>query len=245
MRSLRMFLTNVVDGKGGREPLEWSNIWIDSANVDVENKILMIGDSTARMVRSTFAKVANKPVDMIGTSSPINDVLFVDLIDYFFRNSQCKYEAIFVQLGHHGRTSLGGGKYEDVDYLVFEESFRGLILYLEQFCDHIIVETIFDSVVPFKKTFLTEWLLKFHLYQLLYKLHLKQEVYDESINQITSRKNLSCKKVAEEIDGVELLDINEFMHRQPYIHTDHIHFEQDAKKVIASAMCQKIKNLEK
>ena len=36
------------------------------------------------------------------------------------------------------------------------------------------------------------------------------------------------------------LDINEFMNHKPYIHIDHIHFEENAKKVIARQMFQQI-----
>ena len=114
--SYKNYLNKITQNKDSRENYEWSNVWIDSANSESVTKALLIGDSTIRMVRSTFSKVANMPVDMIGTSSPINDILFVELVDYFFRNCNCKYDYIFIQLGHHGRISQYGGAYDDVDF---------------------------------------------------------------------------------------------------------------------------------
>lgn len=238
--SYKNYLNKITQNKNSRENYEWSNVWIDSANSEPVTKALLIGDSTIRMVRSTFSKVANMPVDMIGTSSPINDILFVELVDYFFRNCNCKYDYIFIQLGHHGRISQYGGAYDDVDFNEFELSFRGLIEYLHQFCDNIIVETVFDSVIPFKQSFVKDLLLKFNIYQLLYKFNIKKEVYDQSINSITSRKNFIISKIADDVDYVMFLDINEFMNHKPYIHIDHIHFEENAKKVIARQMFQQI-----
>ena len=82
--------------------------------------------------------------------------------------------------------------------------------------------------------------MKFNIYQLLYKFNIKKEVYDQSINSITSRKNFIISKIADDVDYVMFLDINEFMNHKPYIHIDHIHFEENAKKVIARQMLQQI-----
>lgn len=80
-------LDSIYNGLNGREEIEWSNVWIDSANEKTNVRYLLIGDSTMRMVRSTFARLTSCPVDLIGTSSKLNDKLFVDLIDTFFSGS--------------------------------------------------------------------------------------------------------------------------------------------------------------
>lgn len=72
------------DSINGRETTEWSNFWYDQANDSSEHRILLIGDSTVRMVRSQFAKMINCPVDMLGTSSGLHDILFVEQVNAFF-----------------------------------------------------------------------------------------------------------------------------------------------------------------
>ena len=103
------------DGLTGREEIEWSNLWWDKANQKTNRRYLLVGDSTMRMVRSTFAKITNSPVDMIGSSSDVDDILFISLVDAFFSTNQYKYDAIFVQLGHHSRTSKDGGVFSNTD----------------------------------------------------------------------------------------------------------------------------------
>lgn len=66
MQLYSKMIKNVHDIKEGREDIEWSNYWIDNADKETEQRILLIGDSTMRMVRSTFAKMAKIPVDMWG-----------------------------------------------------------------------------------------------------------------------------------------------------------------------------------
>lgn len=84
-----------------REDIEWSNFWIDRANVNSSKRILLIGDSTSRIIRSTFSKILGCPVDLFATSSALHDELFINQINAFFNQSKYKYETIFVQLGHH------------------------------------------------------------------------------------------------------------------------------------------------
>lgn len=117
MKQYKEYISNPYDGLKGREKLEWCNFWWDKANEKTSKRYLLIGDSTMRMVRSTFAKVSKTPVDMIGTSSDVDDVLFVTQIDAFFSTNQYKYDAIFLQLGHHGRVSKDGGFYSNLDLM--------------------------------------------------------------------------------------------------------------------------------
>ena len=92
-----------------REEVEWNNFWRDRANEESNSRILLIGDSTARMVRSTLASLTGRPVDLFATSSGLHDSLFINQMDCFFSSIEYKYSHIFVQLGHHAELGLGGG----------------------------------------------------------------------------------------------------------------------------------------
>lgn len=117
MKELKEYITDVVDSLTYREKIEWSNFWWDDADTPRNERYLIIGDSTARMLRSNFSKEIGKPVDMVGSSSNIDDILFVNQIDAFFTSSHYQYyECIFVQLGHHRRTSINGTKYSGEDF---------------------------------------------------------------------------------------------------------------------------------
>ena len=221
-------LRGITNSSAYREKEEWSNFWLDNADREKKGKrYLLIGDSTARMVRSTFAKLTNASVDMLGTSSALDDILFVSQIEAFFSHSIYKYDAIFVQLGHHGRISHNGGDYTKDDYLKFEEDYLKLISFLKEQCDNIIIESIFDSVLP-----ISGW---FNL--LLKKLCVIKEENNERINACTTRKNEILKNL--EIygrGGVSFLDINRLTKSKNFHHIDHIHFERKAKSFIAHEM---------
>lgn len=92
-----------------REDIEWSNFWIDKANAYSSKRILLIGDSTSRIIRSTFSRISGCPVDLLATSSALHDELFINQINAFFNQSKYKYETIFVQLGHHAVYNKMGG----------------------------------------------------------------------------------------------------------------------------------------
>lgn len=183
------------------------------------------------MVRSTLAREMKCPVDMIGSSSNIYDELFVNLIDSFFNNSLYHYDAIFVQMGHHGRMGIDGSAFTRNDLTRYEENMKSLLQFLQQFSRTVIVETIFDAVVPATR-----------FQQLLIRLRMKQEKLDPKINAVTQAKNTVLSSICQN-SHYHLLDINSFMNNLHYLHIDHIHFEQRAKKVIARRMKEEIYNL--
>ena len=213
-----------------REPVEWSNFWYDNANDGEIERILIIGDSTARMVRSTLAKQSHMPVDLFATSSPIDDILFVTQVNAFFCGAFRRYSTIFLQVGHHGRMGKEGGQYSDTDYAKFRLDLIALITFLQQFTDNIVLETIFDSV---KKK---RW-LKY----ILCKYGFAKEEFDDVINNVTRHKNEIIVSVAQSGNmRVSLLDINEVIKKYNFIRTDHIHFEAKAKGVIVQEMLRYI-----
>lgn len=237
MQSYRDLIGDTYKGCPAREPVEWSNFWYDGADCRAGRRCLLIGDSTIRMVRSTFAKVAGCPVDMFGTSSALDDELFVSQIDAFFGCIDYRYDAIFVQTGHHGRIGKDGGRYGEDDFLKFGRDYRCLLSFLRQYSDKIIIETIYDSVIPPKILKADKYLFKGKIHRCLVRLGLEKEIPDDTINGVTRRKNdIVMSLAASEPYPVILLDINGIMNRTEYVHIDHIHFEDAAKMFIAHRM---------
>ncbi len=214
----------------GREDVEWSNFWYDKANTNVCKRILLVGDSTARMVRSKLSKEIALPVDLFATSSGLHDALFCKQIDAFFRD-EMKYLAIFVQLGNHSRLNDEGLPYRDEDFAVYKKDLSALVSYLKQYSDTIILETIFYCVKPL--SIIPLWFERI--------TRLKIEKWDEEINCNTRGKNEIIKQLSNEL-GVPLLDINEIMIQKNYMRTDHIHFEKRALPTIVKAMCEQLPN---
>ena len=219
----------VYNGYTGREGIEWSNTWISNADRPVKKRILLIGDSTARMIRSTLERCSKVPVDMIGTSAALDDLLFTSILHAFFNNSLYKYDAIFVQLGHHSRINKTGQPYKDSDYEKFHSDLISLLNYLKNFCDNIILESVFLSVKP-KKRYQT----------VLNLLGLPiAEIPDEDANSVKRKKNEIIKQVACEAN-VTYLDICAYMEDKNIPHRDHIHYIGKAKSVISKEMLKYI-----
>ena len=232
MRSFSSYIgATSFDSYSPREEIEWSNFWWDSANKPSEKRYLLVGDSTIRMVRHSLADAIKSPVDMIGSSSNIDDVLFVSQVDAFFASALYRrYDAIFVQMGHHGRIGRDGGTFEKTDEENFGKSLTCLLQFLSQFSDRIIVESIFDAVIPPTKRW-CRWMVKHHFLS---------EEFDDSINVITRRKNEIARSVVAELGNPDcryrLLDINAIVSSQNFLHVDHIHYEGRAISFIVKTM---------
>ena len=212
----------------GREELEWSNFWYDDANSFSAQRILLVGDSTARMVRKELANRLCLPVDLFATSSGLHDELFCNQIDAFFSIKR-KYDVIFVQLGNHSRQNEEGGQYTDIDFERYRCDMRSLFLYLKQFSHKIYLETIFECVKPISKIN--------YIFEKIF--NIKIEKWDEIINSNTRRKNVIIYEIAEQMNG-GFLDINEFMKGEKYLRVDHIHFEKKAIPAIVNQMVMAI-----
>lgn len=241
MKTYFELIENTHDEICARERLEWSNFWYDNTNINVENRILLIGDSTVRMVRSTMAEKTGYAVDMLGTSSGLHDIFFQKLVDIFFCSKQYKYKCIFVQLGHHSRINDFGKPYQEEDYTRFEKDYRALIEFLRQYCDNIVLLSIFYSVVPNKK--------HRNSIQKIVDIfrHYKLEKYDDEINAIKKKKNDVIRKLAQE-ENLDFCDINDIMKNTAtgkftrFLHIDHIHYENSAKHYIVDQYIPYIEN---
>lgn len=229
MKRFRDMLRTSVEAQSKlREDIEWSNFWWDDANKQSDKRICLVGDSTARMVRSALAKALKAPVDLIATSAGFHDELFVSQVDTFFTTGYQKYDAIFVQLGHHAEIGKSGGVFEECDYNTYYEDYKDFILFLQQMTNNVVVESVFYTVIPNKSP-----LAKVRRF---FKL---KEKYDESINGPKQKKNdLACEASKE--TGAKYLDINNYMLTKGkwYRHRDHIHFEDSAKTFIVDKMLE-------
>ena len=193
-------------------------------------RILLVGDSTARMVRSTFERVAKCPVDMLGTSCGLNDVLFLKQIEALFASNQFHYDCIFVQLGHHSIKNVHGEVYSEEDYNQFRYDYIGLLNYLKQYCSNIVLLTCFLNVSPLPK-----WAGgKLKLLPVLFWRKISGEKIDWSWSKVVKRKNEIIEDIAKEY-GYKYCDIDGFIRNKckslfpKYIHIDHIHYEPRAK----------------
>lgn len=234
MRLYFDMIPNVHDLIPARERLEWSNFWYDDTDKEVPHRILLVGDSTARMVRSKLAEFTGYSVDLLGSSSGLHDVLFVKQVDCFFSSVRYRYDAIYVQLGHHSRISEDGSPYSQKDYYRFEEDYECLIDYLSQHSDRIILLSVFYSVIPYKYHFKGRIMREV---ETLFRRYKKEE-YDLEINNIKAEKNKIIMKLADR-KSITFFDVNQYMidlsnsPRTVCLHTDHVHYEEKAKIIIA------------
>lgn len=202
-----------------REDIEWANFWIDRANTDSSDRILLIGDSTSRIIRSTFSRLADRPVDLLATSSSLHDELFINQVNAFFMQTKYTYKAIFVQLGHHAVYDVGGHDYQETDYKIFEEEYSLFVDYLKQYTSNVILETVLLTVKPYK-----------HFSMFLRKFRVK-ETLDEEANYVKVRKNQIIQKIAVE-KNTAFCDMCNIMLKEKFVHIDHIHYEKAAFPVI-------------
>lgn len=228
-------IKNMHDLLSAREPIEWSNMWYSCANCNSDERILLLGDSTARMVRSTFERETNRPVDLFGCSYGLHDVLFWTQLSSFFASVNYRYDTIFIQLGHHSRINDFGHDYTDEDYNIFGKDLLQLVDYLPRYGKKIVLCTIFYSVIPPQLTakIKNESMKKFCT--MLYNKLKRFEDYDEEVNSVKKRKNEVVLHLSHE-KNIPCLDINSIMcnSKKKYVHIDHVHFENKAKKAIVN-----------
>lgn len=79
------------------------------------------------MVRSTFERVAKRPIDMIGISCRLNDVLFLNQMEALFASDYFRYDRIFVQMVHHSIKNVQGEDYSDDDFCKFRQDYIALL----------------------------------------------------------------------------------------------------------------------
>lgn len=233
MKNLDFYVTpeNSLDN---RENIEWSNFWIDSANYG-GGRILLIGDSTARMIRSTLAKEMGRPIDLLASSSCLYDELFINQVNCFFRNTLYHYDCIFVQLGIHGKFNDKSEQQFDEDAYMYKKQLLGLCDYLRQFTDCIILETVFLSVKPKRNTKIMKFVSDIGLFK--YIRFFIKDIPNLELNHFQNKKNEIIRSLK---DTHNVLDICTLMNKYKYKKYDHIHYERDAYRVISHYMIEAI-----
>ena len=191
------------------------------------------------MVRSTFAKYTGCPTDMLGTSSMLDDELFVSQMDAFFSKTIYQYDVCFLQIGHHGRIGKDGNEFTEIDLEKYGKDLHHLIVFLKQYAKEVVVESIFDSIKPSKNAFVPTKLAT-NIRHYLMQIGFYKECPNIKINTITQWKNIKAKEVvsniSQQMGGVKWFDINNIMKQRHYVHIDHIHYEERAKKAIVKEM---------
>jgi len=232
IKNLDFFLRKTHNNINYRERIEWLNFWYSDANqINTGEKILFVGDSTARMVRRALEEYVHVPVDMIGTSCGLHDIMLVKQLEAFFYTQSYRYSTIFVQLGQHANTGIYNEKeFGKLDFDDYYSDYSALIHYLQQFCQNIIIVSVFYRT---KNSFPIIYQFLRHL-----KFRIIKETLDKDFNRIIEGKNEIARRIAYE-NSLNFCDINAYMLEKMrhfptrYYHTDGIHFEGPAKIIIA------------
>lgn len=195
------------------------------------------------MVRRSLETASGKPVDFLGTSSGLHDLLFCSQLEAFLSplyESDNKYDVCYFWMGYHSLINENGDDYEEDDYNRFEEDVLAIIKHLQNCCKRIV---ICSALFPY---------IKKHKGALWYRLwfHLKplSRIGRENVNDkdasIIARKNEILRKISVS-QGVPFCDINGHMeelrkhYRTRCIHFDTIHYEKKAYPIIAKLLVQR------
>lgn len=223
---------NYINSYASRENIEWSNFWYDQADAPYQKRMLMIGDSTSRVIRRMLSEMMNCPIDLFATSAAFRDIIFWNQLDCFFKDSiYSKYDYITIWLGNHSRINeMGNGPFEQHDYDRLAIDFKKLLEYVAKYRAKALVMPSLYIFEPWKQKYPKEATIR-------KKLNIwPPEVLNEEESLIVRRKNTIMEKVAKE-NGFAFFNIAECMMSTKYRHTDHIHYESAANPL----MCQIIK----
>lgn len=222
--------------KAYKEEVEWLNFWIETC--DKKNRILLIGDSTSRLVRSSLAKLTDMPVDFIGSSSHMLDEYLLRQIEFFFELVPYDYVMIHIQLGCHGIESLPEEVDKDLFYQEYKEQYGNVIRYLQKKAKCVVLGTTTQIVKysPPKNPILSKIYMHFH--------PVKSEIPDPAYECDIIRRNSILKELAEEFH-IECDDLYSYLadSELKFRHVDHVHYEKKAKMYIAKKIASYLENV--
>lgn len=235
MKKLRDYFDALINFDAQRENVEWSNIWIDRVPDRDCKRYLLIGDSVLRMIRSSIAGKLNCPIDFIGCSSALNDVLFVGLVDYFFQTTNYRYAGVVIQVNHHGTVGIDGGDFNEVDYKIYHDSLSHLVEFVKQHTSNVVLVNVLDFYMlkPKIKHFPQR------LHDALYRWKVLKEKKDEFRTAICHCRNVEIHKVAQE-SNIKFLDLNKVIANHKIIRVDRIHPEYKAVPIMADSIVEQI-----
>lgn len=242
MKGISEYIKRSTDEYSSREDVEWSNFWYDYANDSKKKRILLVGDSTARRIRSTFSQSYGIAVDLLGTSAGLHDILFKSQLEAFFVSNKYSYDAIYVQLGTHGIITDLGAEIKKEDDYIFKEDYKGLVDFLLQYTNRIILLSIFESVLVPGKQIKNASLNAIMKKIVRMIMPMRKNHYDSKVNEITIRRNKIIAEIAKEYKLI-YFDINRITKDADYRHIDNIHFVKSANKFISKNYASLIEDL--
>lgn len=228
-----------MDYRPYREKIEWANYWWDNAFEKRQDRVLLIGDSTARAYRRELSEKIKRPIDFFGTSSVVTDELFIRELEMFMSIKEYSYDIIQVQIGVHGIVSESGRKLPENYYQYYEEAYIDLIKFLNGKCNRLILATITPVIKPFS-------ISNPILYKIYARLHFKgNEIVDERFEEGIRKRNEIIYKAAERYK-VSVNDLYKYMNNEGrhFRHIDHVHYEKRAKAFIAARVAEFCENKE-
>lgn len=214
-----------------KEATEWVNFWYDKANQKSDRRILLIGDSVSRQIRSTMSALLQCPVNLFATSAALRDSMFWNQLKCFFENGLYSYEAIFIWVGNHSRRSEDGtGYFSDYDFQRFHSDFSTLV----EICRGIAPKVIILSTLHmFIRRNANKY---FESIREIVGIRPK-ETLDYKENAVVEVKNKIIEQVASE-QGLLFYDIDKTLLKSKYWHKDNIHYISKSNKFVASRLIE-------
>lgn len=214
-----------------KETTEWANFWYDKANHKSDRRILLIGDSVSRQIRSTMSALLQCPVDLFATSAALRDRMFWDQLKCFFENGLYSYEAIFIWVGNHSRRNEDGTDYfSDHDYQRFHSDFTTLIEISMEIAPKVIILSTLHMFIRRNSNKYIEFIREIIGFR-------PKEILDDNENAVVEVKNKIIQQVANE-HGLPFYDIDKTLLESKYWHKDNIHYISKSNKFVASRLIE-------
>lgn len=198
-----------------RENVEWTNTWIESCTEPDKPRILIVGDSVTREIRSEMSKMFPQyAFDFIGSSSSFEDPCFYNILEAFFSNNLYHYQTILCNIGakHCWYLNTDGNAEHAERYI---DAFGRFVKYLQQKCSNILLLTTMPNKI---KTDPTTW--------------------DEVKNiEIQKRNAIQTQVFAQQ--KLPIADLYSLVMQKQYEYKDHCHFlQRSASQELATYIMQ-------
>ena len=183
-----------------RENIEWTNTWIEACLEPNKPRILLIGDSVTRELRSEMSKLHPEyAFDYIGTSSSFEDPCFYNILEAFFKNNYYQYKQIFCNIGAKHSWYINTAKRQDHSQR-YEKNFSKFIKYVKKYTSRVII-----LLTPPNR--LLEDIQK----------------WDDEKNEEIQKRNEIQSKVAKR-EKIITIDLYDMVIKNQYAYRDHCHF---------------------
>lgn len=206
-----------VSMKQNREKVEWTNCWWSEAN-KITKRILLIGDSVTRSVRSCLERYmfGQYAFDLFAASFSIMDSIFWKHLRGFMDTSEYAYSCIIVQYGvQHGLYQNCAGTLKDKDD--FKLKYIELLDFLKKYCSNIICMT---NNARMQKP---EWTM-----------------IDSGLNEEILCRNNIIKDVGKQF-GVRVFDFYNVVYGGKHRYVDCVHLEKKAYIYLAAKLANFLK----